>query len=199
MRCCGCWTKGGLTLNTRINTVGQQYIAPLDGIVAVARRIRAIHAAGYVHRAAAAHVRTCGAGHRHELCTRPPAARVLLAWIDPAPWRLPVQAREHVLPHVVDERLQIFLRDEAALDDEAVCLEEFRFFLAHSNAQSRRAIDVLVSLDDREGADLAAASLHAVAEDDLDAWTRLARYYATTRQRSKQVEAERRLAELRAR
>jgi tetratricopeptide (TPR) repeat protein len=60
------------------------------------------------------------------------------------------------------------------------------------------AIDVLVVLDDREGADFAAASLKAIAEDDVDAWAKLARYYATTRQRNLQVEAERRLAELRA-
>jgi len=76
---------------------------------------------------------------------------------------------------------------------------EWMQFDTRGTAVRMHAIDVLVSLDDREGADLAAASLHAVAEDDLDAWTRLARYYATTRQRSKQVEAERRLAELRAR
>lgn len=60
------------------------------------------------------------------------------------------------------------------------------------------AIDVLVALDDREGADLAAASLKAVAGDELEAWVKLARYYATTRQRSLQVEAERRAAELRS-
>ena len=56
-----------------------------------------------------------------------------------------------------------------------------------------------VSLEDREGADLAAASLKMVAGDDVDAWAKLARYYATTRQRSLQVEAERRLGELRSR
>lgn len=60
------------------------------------------------------------------------------------------------------------------------------------------AIDVLVSLEDREGADLAAASLKAIAGDDAEAWAKLARYYATTRQRSLQVEAERRLGELRS-
>lgn len=61
------------------------------------------------------------------------------------------------------------------------------------------AIDVLVQMGDRTGADFAAASLKAVAADDMDAWKKLATYYATTRQRTEQVEAERRLAELRAR
>lgn len=76
---------------------------------------------------------------------------------------------------------------------------EWMQFDSRGVAVRMHAIDVLVSLEDREGADLAAASLKAVAGDDADAWAKLARYYATTRQRSLQVEAERRVGELRGR
>lgn len=58
------------------------------------------------------------------------------------------------------------------------------------------ALDVLVELGDEAGAALVARELARVAADDLAAWKRLVRYYARTRQRLLQLEAEQRAREL---
>ncbi len=61
-----------------------------------------------------------------------------------------------------------------------------------------RALDLAVELEHHEGAAACATALEALAGDSLAAWQRLAKYYAVTRQRLKQVSAEEQVSRLRA-
>jgi len=58
------------------------------------------------------------------------------------------------------------------------------------------ALDVLWSLEDREGAERAAAVLARDCPDDLEAWRRLELHYGLIKERRKQIEAARRVREL---
>ncbi|MCB9916442.1 MAG: tetratricopeptide repeat protein [Planctomycetes bacterium] len=61
------------------------------------------------------------------------------------------------------------------------------------------ALDLAEELGNVEGARACAQGLAALAGEHLDAWRRLARYYASTRERLKQLEAEEQVSRLSAR
>ena len=61
-----------------------------------------------------------------------------------------------------------------------------------------RALDLATELGDEAGVAACAEALESLAGDHLVAWQRLAVYYASTRQRLKQVAAEEQVARLRA-
>lgn len=58
-------------------------------------------------------------------------------------------------------------------------------------------LDLALEMQDGEAAEELAANLRRVAGDDLEAWQRLVRYYATNRDRVRQAEAEAELARIR--
>ena len=62
-----------------------------------------------------------------------------------------------------------------------------------------QALDLASELGDEAGVKACAEALEALAGDSLEAWQRLALYYASTRERLKQVAAEEQVARLRAR
>lgn len=61
-----------------------------------------------------------------------------------------------------------------------------------------RALDLALELGNMEGAAACAVGLEQLAGESLEAWQRLATYYATTRQRLEQINAEEQVSRLRA-